>query len=72
LQVSPASGWTWLHWLPHQFVKSLQALATFNRDAGHLAEAVEYAQRLARLAPDDRQIADLVDALKRQMNSSPQ
>jgi predicted CXXCH cytochrome family protein len=51
---------------------SLLALMTFNRDAGHIASALEYAQRLAQLIPNDRRIADMVDALKRQMESSPQ
>ncbi|MGA9122024.1 MAG: multiheme c-type cytochrome [Pseudolabrys sp.] len=51
---------------------SLLALVAFNRDAGNLASALEYAQRLAQLAPDDRQISELVDSLKRQIESSPQ
>ena len=50
---------------------SLLALVAFNRDAGNLASALEYAQRLAQLAPDDRQISELVDSLKRQIESSP-
>jgi Flp pilus assembly protein TadD len=50
---------------------SLLALVTFNRDAGNIASALEYAQRLAQLAPGDRRMADLVEALKRQMESSP-
>ncbi len=51
---------------------SLLALVAFNRDAGNLASALEYVQRLAQLAPDDRQISELVDSLKRQIESSPQ
>lgn len=51
---------------------SLLALVAFNRDAGNLASALEYAQRLAQLAPDDRQISELIDSLKRQIESSPQ
>jgi Flp pilus assembly protein TadD len=50
---------------------SLLALVTFYRDAGNIAAALEYAQRLAQLAPDDRQISELVDALKRQSESAP-
>jgi Flp pilus assembly protein TadD len=50
---------------------SLLALVTFNRDAGNIGQALEYAQRLAQLAPNDKRIADLVDTLKRQMESSP-
>jgi len=44
---------------------------TFNRDAGKMAEALDYAQRLAQLAPDDRRVAELIDNLKRQMETSP-
>jgi Flp pilus assembly protein TadD len=50
---------------------SLSALATFNRDAGNIALALDYAQQLARLAPDDKRVSELVDALKRQMESAP-
>ena len=50
---------------------SLLALVAFNRDAGNLASALEYAQRLAQLAPDDRQISELIDSLKRQIESPP-
>jgi Flp pilus assembly protein TadD len=50
---------------------SLSALVTFNRDAGNIAPALEYAQRLAQLAPDDKRISELVDALKHQMESPP-
>ncbi|MGB9042906.1 MAG: tetratricopeptide repeat protein [Pseudolabrys sp.] len=50
---------------------SLLALVAFNRDAGDLASALEYAQRLAQLAPDDRQISELIDSLKRQIESPP-
>ena len=44
---------------------SLLALATFYRDAGNFAAALEYAKRLAAAAPGNRQIADFVDALAR-------
>jgi Flp pilus assembly protein TadD len=50
---------------------SLVALITFNRDAGNVASALEYAQQLAQLAPDDKGIAELVEALKRQIESPP-
>jgi predicted CXXCH cytochrome family protein len=50
---------------------SLLALVTFYRDAGNIAAALEYAQRLAQLAPDDRRISDLVVTLKRQLESAP-
>jgi Flp pilus assembly protein TadD len=49
--------------------QTLQALITFNRDAGNIASALDYAQRLARSAPGDRRIADLVEGLKRQLES---
>ena len=49
--------------------QTLQALVTFNRDAGNIASALDYAQRLARSAPEDRRIADLVEGLKRQLES---
>jgi predicted CXXCH cytochrome family protein len=50
---------------------SLLAITTFYRDAGNIAAALEYAQRLAQLFPDDRRISGLVDALKRQLESAP-
>jgi len=50
---------------------SLLALVAFYRDAGNPASALEYAQRLAQLAPDDRQISELVDSLKQQIKSPP-
>jgi Flp pilus assembly protein TadD len=51
--------------------QSLQALISFNRDSGNIASALDYAQRLAQLAPNDKRVADLIDALKRQMESTP-
>jgi Flp pilus assembly protein TadD len=51
--------------------QTLQALITFNRDAGNIASALDYAQRLAQSAPEDRRIADLVEGLKRQLESPP-
>ena len=47
----------------------LFALAAFTRDRGDLASALDYAQRLARLAPDDRKIASFVEELQRQTRS---
>jgi predicted CXXCH cytochrome family protein len=43
---------------------TLLALVSFNRDAGELAAALEYAQRLARIAPNDRDVAALVQTLQ--------
>jgi predicted CXXCH cytochrome family protein len=45
----------------------LLALITFNRDAGELPTALEYAERLARLAPNDRDVANLVRSLQDQI-----
>jgi predicted CXXCH cytochrome family protein len=51
--------------------ESLLAITTFYRDAGNIATALEYAQRLAQLFPDDRRMSGLVEALKRQLESAP-
>ena len=48
---------------------SLLALVTFNRDSGNVAAALAYAERLARLEPADRRISELVETLKRQLES---
>src|SRR5262249_10453512 len=42
----------------------LLALATFNRDAGNLVAALGFAEQLAGLAPDDHDIAGLVQSLR--------
>jgi Flp pilus assembly protein TadD len=47
---------------------TLLALVTFNRDAGNLTAALDYAERLARNAPNDRSLAALIDTLRRQIN----
>ena len=51
---------------------TLLALITFNRDSGEVGAALAYAERLAQLAPGDRQVSELVDALKRQLKAAPQ
>jgi tetratricopeptide (TPR) repeat protein len=51
--------------------ESLLALVSFYRDSGNIASALEYAQRLAQISPNDRRITDLVDSLKRQAESAP-
>ena len=51
---------------------SLLALVTFNRDSGNIASALDYAERLAQLAPGDRQLSELVEALRRQLKPAPQ
>jgi hypothetical protein len=50
---------------------SLLALVTFNRDSGHVAAALAYAERLAQLDPGDRRISELIATLKRQLESAP-
>jgi tetratricopeptide (TPR) repeat protein len=51
--------------------ESLLALVSFYRDSGNVASALEYAQRLAQIAPNDRRVADLINSLKRQTESAP-
>jgi tetratricopeptide (TPR) repeat protein len=46
---------------------TLLALVTFSRDAGDLVAALEYAERLARLVPGDRDVANLVRSLQGQL-----
>jgi len=43
---------------------TLAALISFSRDAGDPATALEYAQRLARMTPDDRSLAALIEQLR--------
>jgi tetratricopeptide (TPR) repeat protein len=45
---------------------TLQALIGFNRDAGDIPAALDYAQRLAGVAPGDRNLATLIENLKSQ------
>jgi tetratricopeptide (TPR) repeat protein len=45
----------------------LQALMSFSRDARAFGSALEYAERLARLTPNDRNLAGLVEDLRRQV-----
>ena len=45
----------------------LLALMTFSRDLGDLAAALEFAEQLARITPDDRDLANLVQDLRRQI-----
>jgi predicted CXXCH cytochrome family protein len=47
---------------------TLLALATFNRDAGDVGAALEYAERLSRISPNNRDLARLVDDLRAQLN----
>ena len=44
--------------------ETLQALATFSRDTGDVGSALEYAEQLSRISPNDRDLAHLVDELR--------
>ena len=44
---------------------TLLALVTFSRDAGDIGAALEYAERLVRIAPNDPSLAGLVEDLQR-------
>jgi len=46
----------------------LLALVSFSRDAGDIRSALEYAERLTRIAPNDRDLAGLVQDLQRRAN----
>jgi predicted CXXCH cytochrome family protein len=48
----------------------LLALINFNREAGNIGPALEYAERLALIAPDDRGLALLVEQLRNQVKKS--
>jgi len=43
---------------------TLMALVTFSRDAGDIGVALEYAEQLARIAPNDRDIESLIVGLR--------
>ena len=42
----------------------LLALVSFNRDAGDIDSALEYAERLAKISPNDRSLANLIQTLR--------
>ena len=44
----------------------LQALIAFNREAGDIGAALDYAERLARILPSDSNLAALIQELRRQ------
>jgi Flp pilus assembly protein TadD len=48
---------------------AIQALMAFARDAGDVATALEYAQKLAQLAPDDPNVKALVESLQSKSGS---
>jgi DNA-binding SARP family transcriptional activator len=43
---------------------TMLALVTFSRDAGDISAALEYAQRLSRLVPNDRDVTQLTNDLR--------
>jgi Flp pilus assembly protein TadD len=43
---------------------TLLALVTFNRDGGDIGAALNYAEQLTRLAPNDRELNGLVENLR--------
>ena len=45
---------------------TLLALITFSRDGGEAGAALEYAEELAQIAPQDRGLAALIEELRRQ------
>jgi predicted CXXCH cytochrome family protein len=49
---------------------TLLALANFSRDAGDVAAALGYAKELARVRPDDLNVARLAESLQRQVEGS--
>jgi Flp pilus assembly protein TadD len=46
---------------------TLSTLVTFSRDSGNIGAALEYADQLARLAPNDRQLNRLIDDLRERL-----
>jgi len=48
---------------------TLLALISFSRDAGDFATALDYAERLARVAANDPDLAALIESLRRQRSS---
>jgi hypothetical protein len=50
--------------------ETLSALVTFSREAGDIRGALEYAERLAKLAPADAALSQLIEGLRR--SAAPQ
>jgi len=46
---------------------TLLALISFSRDAGEIATALEYAEQLAKIEPTNRDVAELIQNLRRQV-----
>jgi Tfp pilus assembly protein PilF len=51
---------------------TLLALISFNRDAGDVSTALEYAEQLARIEPTNRELTALVQTLRRQASGGEQ
>jgi predicted CXXCH cytochrome family protein len=51
---------------------TLLALISFNRDAGDVSAALEYAEQLARIEPTNRELMTLVETLRRQSRGGGQ
>jgi Flp pilus assembly protein TadD len=51
---------------------TLLALINFSRDAGDIPTALEYAERLARIEPTNRELTTLVETLRRQSRGGGQ
>jgi predicted CXXCH cytochrome family protein len=47
----------------------LLALMSFSRDAGDIRSALDYAERLARIAPHDQQLAHAIEDLRSRLNA---
>jgi hypothetical protein len=45
---------------------TLMALISFSRETGDISGALEYAERLARIFPDDQGLVRLIQELRRQ------
>ena len=48
----------------------LSALISFSREAGDIGSALDYAQRLARIEPTNRDLSGLVEELRRQAKNA--
>jgi Flp pilus assembly protein TadD len=49
---------------------TLMALISFQRGEGHIGSALKYAERLALMIPEDKELAKLVEDLRLQLNKS--
>src|SRR5262245_1963443 len=49
---------------------TLMALVSFHRGAGHINSALKYAEQLALIIPEDKELVRLIEDLRRQSNKS--